>query len=129
MSTEIDPVVDNWYTHLDKGQRFIVTAVNEDEGTVEIQHFDGDLEEIEINDWYNMDIEVCEEPENWSGPLDIAEIDDFGTEVTDTSKDVWTEPLQQFRKTDTEKLNPPVEASEDEWAEGFIAEKPLETEK
>ena len=129
MSTEIDPVVDNWYTHLDKGQRFIVTAVNEDEGTVEIQHFDGDLEEIEINDWYNMDIEVCEEPENWSGPLDIAEIDDFGTEVTDTSKDVWTEPLQQFRKTDTEKLNSPVEASEDEWAEGFIAEKPLETEK
>ena len=94
MTNEIDPVVDNWYMHLDKGQRFQVTDVSEADGTVEIQLFDGDLEEIELSSWYEMDIELCEEPENWSGPIDVDEIDDYGTEITETTLEDWTEPLE-----------------------------------
>ena len=98
MPTEIDPIVDNWYNHLDKGQRFYVVAVDEDSGTVEIQHFDGDVEEIDLKEWYEMNIELGEEPENWAGAMDIGEKDDFGTEITDTQPVDWSEPLQQFRK-------------------------------
>ena len=32
MSTEVDPIVGNWYQHLDKGQRFLVVAFDEKEG-------------------------------------------------------------------------------------------------
>ena len=96
MPIETDPIVDNWYYHLDKGQRFYVVAVDEDAGIVEIQHFDGDVEEIELKDWYEMDIRPGEEPENWSGAMDIAEADDFGTEITDTKPRDWNEPLKEL---------------------------------
>ena len=32
MPTEADPILGNWYRHLDKGQKFWVVALNEDEG-------------------------------------------------------------------------------------------------
>ncbi len=96
MQHELDPIVDQWYMHRDKGQRFVVTAVDENENTVEIQHFDGDIEEFSLDDWYDLDIELSEEPENWSGALDIAETDDLGTEVTDTTEDDWMEPMEEI---------------------------------
>lgn len=97
MTTELDPVVDNWYQHLDKGQRFQVIAVDEEAGIIEIQHFDGDIEEMSFTNWYAQDIALSVEPENWSGPFDIAEIDDLGTDITDTSIRDWQEPLEEIK--------------------------------
>ena len=96
MRHELDPVVDQWYMHRDKGQRFVVIAVDENENMIEIQHFDGDIEEFSLDEWYDLNIELCEEPENWSGALDIGETDDLGTEVTDTTEDDWMEPLEEI---------------------------------
>lgn len=100
MPAGTDPIINNWYNHLDKGQRFYVVAVDKDGGVVEIQHFDGDVEEISLKDWYEMDIEPGEEPENWSGATDIGEVDDFGTEITDTKPSDWNDPLRQFPPPD-----------------------------
>ena len=97
MPNELDPRIDQWYAHLDKGQRFYVTAIDEDESTIELQHFDGTLAEISADDWRELQIELSEEPENWSGALDIPEQDDLGTGVTDTDKDDWEEPGKEFR--------------------------------
>jgi hypothetical protein len=96
MPNELDPIVDQWYFHEDKGQRFFVTAVNGEEETIEVQHFDGDIEEFSMEEWHELDIELSEEPENWSGPLDISEQDDYGTEVSDTTADDWNEPGQNY---------------------------------
>jgi hypothetical protein len=74
-----------------------VVAINEEENTVDIQHFDGDLEELSLDEWRDLKIVLSEEPENWSGALDIAEQDDLGTGVTDTRPDDWTEPGEDFR--------------------------------
>lgn len=98
MPKDIDPIVDNWYHHLDKGQRFHVVAVDEDNRVVEIQHFDGDVEEVDLKDWYRMKIELSEAPENWSGATDIGDVDDYGTEITDTNPGDWNEPLQEIKR-------------------------------
>lgn len=98
MSNESDPIVDNWYIHLDKGQRFFVVAVDDNQGLVEIQHFDGDVEEMSFAEWSDLNIEVGEAPENWSGATDMGEMDDYGTEVTDTVNADWNDPLKQFNK-------------------------------
>lgn len=100
MPTDADPIVDNWYCHQDKGQRFCVVAVDESAGVVEIQNFDGDVEEMELKEWYEMDVEPSDEPENWSGATDVGEMDDLGTEVTDTTPDDWNDPLRQFPSPD-----------------------------
>lgn len=72
------PIIDQWYGHLDKGDNFRVVAIDEDARTVEIQDFDGDVEEIDIEDWYAMDIEPIAPPEDWTGPMDDIERDDLG---------------------------------------------------
>ena len=61
MPTESAPIVGNWYRHLDKGQKFEVVAIDEDARIVETQHFDGDIEEIDLDDWYELDIEPIAE--------------------------------------------------------------------
>ena len=45
----IDPIVGDWYSS--HGQVFEVIAIEEHERVVEIQHADGALEEIELDDW------------------------------------------------------------------------------
>lgn len=97
MVNSLKPQVDQWYVHLDKGQRFYITAINDDDGTIDVQHFDGDLDEFTLDDWYRLDIEVSVQPENWVGAMDITEKDDLGTDIPDTRGSDWTEPQQDFR--------------------------------
>jgi len=78
MSNRLRPVVGHWYNHLDKGDLFQVVALDEDSGTIEIQEFDGGLDEIELEEWRQMDIESAAPPEDWSGPVDELEPDDLG---------------------------------------------------
>ena len=126
MPNELDPLVDQWYAHQDKGQRFYVTGISDVPGTVEIQHFDGDVEEFSLDEWRELDIEISEQPENWAGALDIAEPDDLGTEITDTTQGDWTEPQQDFRTPGREKLTPEPQSPTDDYGEGYMKEEPLE---
>ena len=96
MSTTLKPVVSQWYRHRDKGQQFYVTALDEVEGTVETQHFDGDLEEMDFDDWHQLSIETIEPPEDWTGPVDDVERDDLGYSETDMTAEDWAEPLAEM---------------------------------
>ncbi len=80
MIGEIDPIEGNWYHHLDKNQDFMVVDVSERAGTVDIQYFDGDITELEMEEWQEMDLEEIEPPEDWTGPLGDLESDDLGYE-------------------------------------------------
>ena len=120
MPNELDPLEDQWYTFVDKGQRFYIVAIDEDASTIEVQHFDGDLEEYSFDDWRELGVELSEAPENWDGALDLGELDDLGTEITDTNQQDWSEPQQDFRPTGQEKLTPDLEASVDEYDEDYI---------
>ena len=46
--------------------------------------------------WRERDIEISAEPENWGGAMDISTMDDYGTEVTDTSGADWNDPLKEL---------------------------------
>lgn len=128
MPSETDPIREQWYVHTDKGQRFQVVAIDENTGTVEVQHFDGDVEEISLENWYQENIEISEAPENWSGAVDIAEKDDFGTEITDTNSDDWNEPMQEIRPTEKTSYNEELEEPGDDFAEGHMEEQQLPSE-
>jgi len=68
------PIIGNWYC-LRAGALFEVVALDEASGTVEVQYFDGTLEEMELDDWHAQcatgDIEEAEAPEDWTGSVDI----------------------------------------------------------
>ncbi|MDH5648319.1 MAG: hypothetical protein OEY67_01580 [Gammaproteobacteria bacterium] len=128
MPNNIEPIVDYWYSHLDKGQLFQVVAIDEQTGTIEVQHFDGDIEEIHQDNWQEMDIELSEPPEDWTGALDIAEQDDLGTDITDTQPNDWSEQQKDFRTPNREKLTQEPEDFADDFSEGFMEEEPWEGE-
>ncbi len=92
MSTEMDPIVGNWYQHIDKGLDFEVVAIDEQTASVEIQYLDGTLDEISLEDWYELDLDPAEPPDDWTGPLDHEEADDPGFTEPDVEDDEWEEP-------------------------------------
>jgi hypothetical protein len=102
MDNELDPIVGSWYRDTDKGRLFRVVAFDEDRGIVELQHFDGDVEEIDASDWFDMDIEPAEAPEDWAGPVDGGETDDLAYDKTAKPR-AWKDPIEE------------PETGEDEW--------------
>lgn len=86
--------IDQWYQRLDKGEVFRVTAYDEDTRTIEIQTFDGDLDEIDEEVWNTLPLELAEPPEDWTGPIDDVEIDDLGYTDTEMTAADWSAPLQ-----------------------------------
>jgi hypothetical protein len=68
------PGIGDWY-RLTGGELFEVVALDEDDGTIEIQYFDGTIEEMDVEDWNEQwddgALESAEAPEDWSGSVDI----------------------------------------------------------
>ena len=91
MAANIDPVLGNWYKHLDKGDEFQVVAYDATDAVVEIQHYDGDVEALELDDWYQMELEHIEQPEDWAASIDDFESDDTGNSKSDMLEDDWDE--------------------------------------
>lgn len=78
--SDVDPIIGNWYRNQETGNDFEVVALDEDAQTVEIQYFDGEVEELDLDAWYELPIDPIEAPEDWSGPFDEMEADDLGYE-------------------------------------------------
>lgn len=76
MDNEIEPIPGNWYENLTDGELFQVVAYDDSDKLVELQHFDGDLEEVSLKVWRGMDVQAAEAPEDWTGPIDKVERDD-----------------------------------------------------
>lgn len=93
---ELDPIVGNWYRHLDKGYEFTVVAVDDQRRTIEIQHYNGDIAELDDNTWRRMAIELMEPPEDWTGPYDDIERDELGYSETGMHGEDWSEHLGEY---------------------------------
>jgi hypothetical protein len=97
MVNQFDPIVDQWYSYKgsqrDKGEMFRVVAIDADADAIEIQTFDGDIEELDSEAWRDLDTEPAEAPENWTGPFDDIEADDLG-DTENAASGVPLEPLQ-----------------------------------
>lgn len=109
---ELQPTIGQWYWHRDKGQLFTVVAL-EDDGTIELQHYDGDLEAADAEDWGGMDIGLAEPPENWTGPIDDVEIDDLGYTDAAMDRQSWEEQGQELRPRPEAWANDPENREDD----------------
>lgn len=106
--------VGQWYTRWDKGETFQVTGYDEGSRSIEIQTFDGDLDEIDLETWTALPLAFVEPPEDWTGPVDDVERDDLGYTETDMTEDDWAEPLQTLR---------PAEEGEEPWQDTAAEER------
>ena len=91
------PEIGQWYTQRTKGEVFQVVGIDDRSRSIEIQSFDGDLDEIDADTWQSMVLERCEPPEDWTAPMDDIEKDDLGYSETEMRPADWTQPLQPLQ--------------------------------
>ena len=66
MSRDYEPVPGQWYENLEEDESFRVLKVDEDAELVQIEHLDGEIEQLDLETWHEMDLEETEEPEGWA---------------------------------------------------------------
>ena len=86
MSRDKEPVVGQWYVNAEEEETFRVITVDEDAEMVEIVPFVGEIEELDIDEWHELDLELTTEPEGWSEDEQEEEDDD-----EDEDEDDWDE--------------------------------------
>jgi len=90
------PVIGNWFRR-PNGALFEVVAVDEDDGTVEIQQFDGTIGEIEIENWPQLLLVEVSPPEDWSGSVDM-DPDDYVGKSASEMPSGFHDPLEFLDK-------------------------------
>lgn len=98
MATEHEPRIGDWYRTV-TGDIFEIVALDLDDETLEIQYFDGTIEELEMDTWYELNIVPTAPPEDWSGSLDI-ERDDYGVDLEIHANELWNNPLDNLDRED-----------------------------
>jgi hypothetical protein len=116
MSINFNPVVGNWYEDLDSGQRFEVIEIDEDREIIEIQYPNGDMEEIDLSEWYDLDLELVE-GSGWTrsrqGMEDALEYSRAGVEEEGRLRSCSTKTKRSWDEEDDE------EEDNDEWDERY----------
>ena len=103
MTTRLMPEIGQWYAHRDKGQMFQVVAFDATGDCIEIQDFDGDVDEVDLAEWFAMPLEPTAAPEDAIGPAD--DPDSAEREYTlsaDGAELGWRDPIEELAAEDQE---------------------------
>jgi predicted dehydrogenase len=87
VARDYDPVQGQWYEDLEENEIFRVLSVDPDEEIIEVQYENGDIEEIDLDTWHELDLERAEEPEGWASDDD----EDDDEDEEDVDEDDWDE--------------------------------------
>ena len=87
MARDYDPVQGQWYEDLEENEIFRVLSVDPDEEIIEVQYENGDIEEIDLDTWHELDLERAQEPEGWASDDDKEEEEDEEEDEDDWDED------------------------------------------
>jgi hypothetical protein len=90
VSRDYEPVPGQWYENLEDEESFRVLTVDEDSELVEIEYLDGEIEEIDLETWHEMDLDQTDEPEGWA-ESDEDDDEEEEEEDEDEDDDDWDE--------------------------------------
>ncbi|HFD80967.1 MAG TPA: hypothetical protein ENK05_11345 [Gammaproteobacteria bacterium] len=74
MDVDPTPRIGDWYRN-SIGDTFEIVAQDEDDDTLELQYYDGTVEELDAETWNAMQPESIEPPEDWRGSMDLSRED------------------------------------------------------
>ena len=91
MSRDYEPVPGQWYENLEDEESFRVLTVDEDSELVEIEYLDGEIEEIDLETWHEMDLEQTQEPEGWAESEEEEDEEEEEEDEEDEDDEDWDE--------------------------------------
>jgi len=89
VSREYEPAVGQWYENIDENESFRVLSVDEDAELVELEYLDGDIEEIDLETWHELDLNKIDEPEGWAGSDDEDDEEEEEEKEKDDLEETW----------------------------------------
>lgn len=96
MKNHPDPAIGKWYLDNADQQLFEIVAIDDDDETIEIQYFDGSIEELDNELWKEMELTSAAAPEDWSGPFDDLEADDMADPDNPVEKHEFGQYIDQI---------------------------------
>ena len=87
MSRDYEPQAGQWYEDLDTEEAFQVLSVDPDEEIIRIQWQDREVQEIDLDQWNEMDLELAVAPEGWVDDVEEDDEDDEEDEDEDWEDD------------------------------------------
>ena len=109
MSRDYDPVPGKWYEDLETEEIFKVLSLDPDEELVRIQWLDRELEDLDLDVWNEMDLELASEPEGWADDDAVADgADDPDDEELDWAISVHTAPAPWVATRSNAPTRPPA---------------------
>lgn len=73
--SKIKPIVGSWYHETSQHLVFEVVAIDEDAGTIELQHLDGEIDEFDAETWEELYLSEIEAPEDWRNGYELSRED------------------------------------------------------
>jgi hypothetical protein len=99
---DYEPVKGQWYENVEDDDTFRVLSVDEDAELVEIEYLDGDIEELDIDAWHEMDLERIEEPEGWAAQEEEDDEEEEEDEDDEDEDDDWDDDDEDDEDDDWE---------------------------
>jgi len=93
VSRDYEPQAGQWYEDLETEETFQVLSVDPDEEIIRIQWPDREIQEIDLDQWNEMDLELALPPEGWVDDTDEEDEDDLEDDEDweDDEDDDWDE--------------------------------------
>jgi hypothetical protein len=79
-----DPQIGQWYERTDNGGIFQVIGFDDGARTVEIQSFNGDIDELEAEMWASLPLVLAQPPEDWLESMDDLQAEDVACSEAET---------------------------------------------
>jgi hypothetical protein len=90
VSRDFDPTQGQWYEDLEREETFKVLAVDPDDAIVRVQWLNREVEELDLDAWNQLDLELADEPEGWADD-DEDDEDDEESDDEDLDDEDWDE--------------------------------------
>lgn len=76
MTSLVEPVIGEWYK-MPEGEVFEVVAINDHDGTIDVQYNDGTVGEFDVETWGVLELVTVAPPDNSTGAYDDIDGDDY----------------------------------------------------
>ncbi|MET0007664.1 MAG: DUF6763 family protein [Candidatus Thiodiazotropha sp. 6PLUC4] len=90
--------IGSWFKTVN-GDQFEVVAHDLDEGVIEVQFYDGTVEEYDLDDLEELEVKPIAPPEDWAGSYDLSK-DDYGVDLDQPAGDNHANPFDNLEDKD-----------------------------
>jgi hypothetical protein len=115
VSRDYEPQAGQWYEDLDTEEIFKVLALDPDEEIVRIQWPDREVQELDLDQWNEMDLELATAPEGWVDDEEAADDEDDDEDDLDDEDEDWDEDEDDDDWDDDDDEDDDLDEEDDEY--------------